>query len=140
MNVVLEKDGQKFDYKAGSAIYLLFGIIPVIGGIVGLVLAIINKQFRGVYLNMFLVGLIMMVGMILVVLTGSQTLVTIFYILYMAFSYYMIIMYVLHANEYSVKQRLAEGYVVTNINEAEVQAFVEKAQNTKSQFWQLTKF
>ncbi len=140
MNVILEKDGTQIEYKAGPAIYLCFSFLPAIGGLIALALMIIRKQFRGVFVNQFIVVVALSLLFRIVILTGSGLLVTLAYIFALVLSIYITVMYVLNANYYSIKQRLDEGYTVVNGDEPVVAEAVSRAQNIKKQFWQITKF
>ncbi len=143
MNVILEKDGQQFEYKVGPALYLLLGFIPF-GQIIVLIMEIMRKQFRGIVLNELIVGLIItvitIIGALISVALDSAVLITLIYFAIVAFSIYMFVIYVMNANALSVKQRLEEGFVVVNMDNPEVAAFVQKAEATKVPFFQITKF
>lgn len=144
MNVILEKDGQQFEYKVGPALYLLFGFVPFIGQILVLVMEIMRKQFRGIFLNEFVVAVIItvltIVTMLISVALGSNLLISLLYFVLVAFSIYMYVIYVINANALSVRQRLEEGYKVVNMDNPDVAAFVQKAEATKVPFFQITKF
>lgn len=140
MNINLEKDGQTLSYKTGNAFYLLLSFIPVVGSIVVLVLTIMRKQFRGILLNQFIIGLISILVLFLSIFTGSEGIISFVYILLLVFMLVVYVNYVVNANYYSIKQRLEEGYTVVNADDAEVQAAIAKANNVKFPFWQITKF
>lgn len=139
MKVILEKDGQQVSYKAGSALYMLLSFIPF-GGIITLVLNIVYKQFRGIWLNQLIVTLITLVLVIVAAVIGSDALIVIAYILMLVSLIYLYVMYVFNANHYSVKQRLEEGYTVVNLDEAGISEFVEVAKAKKTPICQITKF
>ncbi len=147
MRVQLEKDGIEREYNIGSAYYLLLNFIPMIGWLITLTLMIIRKQFRGILLNEFVVAivgsLIYSILLSMYAASGSTTLAflsMLFAIALMIISLVMYVMYVFKANLYSVKQRLAEGYTVTNLDDMRVAEFVKQAEMTKKPFWQITKF
>lgn len=140
MNVILEKDGQTLEYKAGAALYLLLNFVPLVGFIITLVMMIMKKQFKGIFLNQLVVGLILTLLLFVSFFTGSDLLISIVYFIVLGFSAFMTVMYIINANYYSIKQRLEDGYTVTNENELEVQEAVTRAQSIKKPFWQLIKF
>lgn len=137
MNVILDKDGVQRSYKTGNAMYLLFSLIPILN-LVSFVLMIVKKQFRGIFLNQLVIGLFISIIATILFFVGVNTKVT------MAISsiigLYITITYVFNANYYSIKQRLAEGFVVVNNTDPEVTMAVEKAKEIKMPFWQLTRF
>lgn len=138
MNVVLEKDGEQRSYHAGNAMYLLFNFIPILGSLIAFVLMISKKQFRGIFLNQFVLGLIISVVTSIFTKVGVNSKILMF--ISAILGLYVLIMYVLNANYYSIKQRLDEGFVVINANVPEVQMAVQKAESIKKPFWQLTRF
>ncbi len=147
MRVQLEKDGIEREYNIGSAYYLLLNFIPAIGWLITITLMIIRKQFKGIFLNQFVVALIgsLIYSVILSMYsaTGSTTIAAIsmlFGFALMIISLVMYVMYILKANLYSVKQLLEDGYTVTNGDDMRVADFVEQAKATKKPFWQLLKF
>lgn len=145
MNIILEKDGERIEYGTDKALYLLLSFIPYAGSLVVLVMSIMRKQFRGYWLNSFIIGLIFMTSIIILLLLGLVAdlfiaLAIIDVIGFLIFAIYMYVMYLLNANYYSIKQRLDEGYHVVNDGEAGVQAAIGKAQAIKKPFWQITKF
>ncbi len=144
MNVIFEKDGEVLQYGVGSALYLLLGFIPMVGALIVLIMTIMKRQFRGVWLNQLIVGLILgilfIIGIVISAVLSSAGLVYILYIAILACSLAMTITYTINANLYSVKQRLEEGYTVKNLNDPQVAEFVEKARNTKLPFFQITRF
>lgn len=138
MNVILEKDGVQRSYKAGNAMYLLFNLVPIIGNLTVFILMIVKKQFRGIFLNKLIIGIcISIVATICVLLNVNNTLLMVISSL---IGIYVLYTYVMNANYYSIKQRLAEGFVVVNDNDPEVKLAVEKANEVKTPFWQLTRF
>ncbi len=147
MRVQLEKDGIEREYNIGSAYYLLLSFIPVIGWFITITLMIIRKQFKGIFLNQFvvafIVSLIYSIIFSMYTATGSTAIAAI-YILFgfaaIVFSLVMYVMYVLKANLYSIKQLLEDGYTVTNGDDMNVAEFVEQAKATKKPFWQILKF
>lgn len=146
MNVILEKNGEQIDYGNGAAIYLLLQFIPIVGGIISLIFMIMKKQFRGIWLNQFIWGLIATV-LYIIMFTGavmeSNAIIIISFIAILALLILfvvMYVMYVLNANYYSIKQRLAEGYVVLNGDDPMVALAVSKAEAIKKPFWQFTRF
>lgn len=138
MNVVLEKDGVQRSYHAGNAMYLLFNFIPILGSLIAFILMISKKQFRGIFLNQFVLALIVSVVTSILTIVGVNSKILMF--ISAILGLYVLIMYVLNANYYSIKQRLDEGFVVINANDPEVQMAVQKAESIKKPFWQLTKF
>lgn len=138
MNVILEKDGVQRSYKAGNAMYLLFNLIPIIGNLTVFILMIVKKQFRGIFLNQLIIGLfISIVSTILILLNVNNKILMVISSL---IGLYILYTYIMNANYYSIKQRLAEGFVVVNDNDPEVKLAVEKANEVKTPFWQLTRF
>lgn len=141
MNVILEKDGEQRSYYAGNAMYLLLSFVPLIGTLITLILAISKKQFRGIFLNMFIYSIAFSIIVFAFTAGGVIEQATPFIILlYLVIYYYFFIMYVLNANYYSIRQRIIEGYVVVNGDDPQVKFAVEKAESTRKPFWQLTKF
>lgn len=146
MNVILEKNGQQIDYGNAAALYLLLQFIPFVGGIISLIFMIMKKQFRGIWLNQFIWGLIatgLYIFMIIGAAMESSFIIAIAFIAILALLILFIVMYVmyiLNANYYSIKQRLAEGYVVLNGDDPMVALAVSKAEAINKPFWQFTKF
>lgn len=147
MNVILDKDGDVLEYKAGGAYYLLLSFIPMIGGIITLIMIIFKKQFRGIILNELILSIIYTLIYFSLYgalnFTNSTTLLYITIVLLLIATVLMVtiyINYVLNANYYSIKQRLHEGYTVVNNEEPQVMAAVQKAELIKVPFWQVTKF
>lgn len=152
MNIILEKNGQQIEYRAGNALYLLVAFIPYIGGLISLVLQFKNKHIKGIFLNQLIIAAAAVVAMIVVLIISSTTgvdsalgqiLAIILVMLMIAFailSIWMTVAYILNANYYAIKQRLAEGYSVVNEQDATVALAVQKAEQIKVPFWQITKF
>lgn len=141
MNVILEKDGEQFSYGVGNAMYLLISFVPLFGTLITLIMSIVKKQFRGIFLNMFIYSfafsLMVYAFKAADILDQAKPIVI---IVYLTIYYYFFIMYVLNANSYSIKQRLSEGFTVVNGDDQQVKAAVEKAESTNKPVWQLTKF
>lgn len=144
--VKLRKGNEFVEYDTGNALYLLLYLIPGLS-IFGLCLAIIKRQFRGVSLNLMIIGLVYLGCIVLLfglrILTGFGIFRIIYAMLYLALAIIIIaikIMYIVNANYYAIKARLNEGYVVTNIEYPEVQQACEKARGVTIPFWQITKF
>lgn len=147
MNVILDKDGDVLEYKAGGAYYLLLTFIPAIGGIITLIMIIFKKQFRGIILNELILSIIY--TLIYFGLFGALTFTNGTTLLYITIGLLLLatllmvtiyINYVLNANYYSIKQRLLEGYTIVNSEEPQVMATVQKAELINIPFWQFTKF
>lgn len=146
MNVILEKDGEQLEYGNGAALYLLLQFIPMVGGIISLIFMIMKRQFRGIWLNQFIWGLIMCGVYIMLIIgaTMQSDILVIFALIailaLLILFIVMYIMYVLNANYYSIKQRLAEGYVVLNSDDPMVALAISKAEAANKPFWQFTRF
>lgn len=148
MNVILEKDNHQVKYKSGAAIYLLLQYVPIIGNFAVLVMLILRKQFRGVWLNQLIYVIISSVIYSTVVVGSSDgngsALLSVMSIVLMLLSFFLIyinIMYILNANYYSIRQRLEEGYTVQNMEDPQVALAVTKANSLKpKRFWQFTRF
>lgn len=148
MNVILEKDGQQIEYKSGAAIYLLLQYIPIVGNLIVLVMIILRKQFRGVWLNQ-LIFVLVSSAIYSIIAVGSSdgnggillSVMSIALMLLSFFLIYMNIMYILNANYYSIRQRLEEGYTVQNMDDPQVALAVTRANSLKpKRIWQLTRF
>lgn len=124
MEFYLTKDNQQRKMKAGSALYMLFIFIPFVGGLIHLILTIINKQFKGVWLNLLLLNLIIFVIYVILLfisiflMIASATLGAILLLLstlgLFGVIIYLYIHLIIHANEYSLSQYLKDGYTITN--------------------------
>lgn len=139
MKITLEKNGEQITYNTGLALYLLLSFIPIVGSITFLVLSIIRKQFRGIVLNQLLITIIANVILSIVYISKIEFLlhivafgVSILFMVILAF-------YVLNANTYSVKARLAEGYTVVGDSQQHTE-ILTKAANIKMPFWQILRF
>lgn len=148
MNVILEKDGHQIEYKSGAAIYLLLQYIPGIGSLIVLVMMILRKQFRGIWLNQ-LIFVIITSAIYSIIVVGSSDgsgsiLLSIMSVVLMFLSFFLIymnIMYILNANYYSIRQRLEEGYIVQNMDDPQVALAVTRANSLKpKRIWQFTRF
>lgn len=139
MNINLKKNNEEFTYKNSNALYILLGLIPFVGMIIVLVLAISRKQFRGFFLNWIILKFIsgFVLGFISA-FTSAPYVFNIAAIIVYLFLLYVLIDYVLYANLYSVKQRLAEGFYITN--EEENIDFISEVNKKKVPVWQFTKF
>lgn len=140
MNIVLEKDGQSVSYKMGEAYYILFGIIPFIGSLILIFLTISRKQFKGVWLNSFLISLILGLFTTIAYASGSAAVSTIVSLVITVIYTIVYIIYIFNANTYSVKARLAEGYRVTSVIDNQTQVFLDKVERTKFPIYQIVKF
>ncbi len=148
-DILLTKDGEVRTVKPGNAWYVLLVLIPFVGSIIFLVLSIVRKQFRGIFLNGFLIGLIAGgVIMVLSIVGGiiniklGESLMIISWLVYIAFAIYMYIHFVLNANKYSLSQYLADGYEITNENElgTATKMWLEENKNKKRAKFLLIKF
>lgn len=147
MNIILDKDGEIIEYKTGHAYYLLLLFIPVVGLVLTAIMMMMRKQLRGVGLNylIFCCGylIIYTIFSVTLKLLGSSIVLNILALLLVVCSvlmFFIYINYVINANYYSLKARLAEGYSVVNSEEPEAILAVQKATICKLPFWQFTKF
>lgn len=140
----LEKEQERVGYKIGAANYIWLGLIPFVGSLITLILSIQRKQFRGFWLNKFIVDII--IAILLSILaaisidTENETLYFIGVMIDVIISIGILWNYASNANYYSIKQRLSEGYIVMNDDEPEIAQAVEKAERVELPFWQMTKF
>lgn len=139
MKINLKRNNEEITYNNSNALYILLGLIPFVGMFIVLVLAITRKQFRGFFLNWIILKIIsgFTLGFIFT-FTPTTYVFNIAAILVYLFLLYVLIDYVIYANLYSVKQRLAEGFYITN--EEENLAFIEEVNKKKVPVWQITKF
>lgn len=139
MKINLKRNNEEITYNNSNALYILLGLIPFVGMFIVLVLAITRKQFRGFFLNWIILKIIsgFTLGFIFT-FTPTTYVFNIAAIIIYLFLLYVLIDYVIYANLYSVKQRLAEGFYITN--EEENLAFIEEVNKKKVPVWQITKF
>lgn len=134
----------KTEYKNKPAFYMLWGLIPFVGWIIYLVIAIRRQQFRGIWLNNFFLGLIYSLVYSIINAMGygiiNYIIITILSLAWIVFGFVILIDYVKNANYYSIKQRLEEGYEVINLEDPKVQQAVEKSRSLKIRFWQFTTY
>lgn len=120
------------------------GLIPFVGGLIILILSIQTKQFRGFWLNKFIIDIIITIFLLILgsisIDTGNGTLYYVGVMIDVIISIGITWNYANNANYYSIKQRLSEGYIVMNSEESEVAQAVEKAEGIELPFWQMTKF
>ncbi len=124
MDIILNKNGETRTVKAGNALYMLIGFIPLVGGIIFLVMTIIRKQFRGICLNELLWSLIIVLISILLPLIGGTIslgfaafLSLIAILAAFILGIYIFIHLVLNANKYSLAQYIQEGYEIANMEQ-----------------------
>lgn len=137
MKVILEKGGKEVSYKAGPALYLLSALIPLLGWI----LTLVFKQFKGVSLNQYILYIIFsVIAKVALSIFGNGFIYGIIALVLSILSIVVLVVYILNANYYSIKARIDEGYTVTNMNEPAVQLAVSKAESINTPFWQILKF
>ncbi len=148
-NILLTKDGESRTVKPGNAWYILLVFIPFVGSIIFLVLAIIRKQFKGIFLNEFLLGAILSLAFFFVsLLVGLISLklgAVIMMILSIGVLIFGVVLYVdlvSNANKYSLSQYLADGYEITNENElgTATKIWLEENKNKERAKFLLIKF
>ncbi len=148
-NILLTKDGELRTVKPGNAWYILLVFIPFVGSIIFLVLAIIRKQFKGIFLNEFLLGAILSLAFFFVsLLVGLISLklgAVIMMILSIGVLIFGVVLYVdlvSNANKYSLSQYLADGYEITNENElgTATKMWLEENKNKERAKFLLIKF
>ncbi len=148
-NILLTKDGESRTVKPGNAWYILLVFIPFVGSIIFLVLAIIRKQFKGIFLNEFLLGAILSLAFFFVsLLVGLISLklgAVIMMILSIGVLIFGVVLYVdlvSNANKYSLSQYLADGYEITNENElgTATKMWLEENKNKERAKFLLIKF
>ncbi len=148
-NILLTKDGESRTVKPGNAWYILLVFIPFVGSIIFLVLSIIRKQFKGIFLNEFLLGAILSFAFFFVsLLVGLISLklgAVIMMILSIGVLIFGVVLYVdlvSNANKYSLSQYLADGYEITNENElgTATKMWLEENKNKERAKFLLIKF
>ncbi len=148
-NILLTKGGETRTVKAGNALYMLLGFIPVVGGIIFLVLSIIKKQFRGICLNELLWSLIIAIIAILLPLIGATislgfaaflSLIDILAMFILAI--YIFVHLILNANKYSLAQYIKEGYEVSNMDQLDekTKSWIEENKEKERAKFLLLKF
>lgn len=142
--VKLIKGGKYIEYKIGPANYVILSLIPIVGTVAYLVLAIQVKQFRGVWINRVIIDFVFIMFAIIsraiMVDTGNHS-EWLVYLLVVAACYSVILHdYLLNANYYGIKQRLIEGYKVLNEDEVAINHVINRASQIKEPFWQLTTY
>ncbi len=123
MDIILTRDGEIRKVKAAPTWYALLSFIPFVGGIAVLVLSIVKKQFRGIVLNGFLIGLVLSILTLFLTLLGgiiSQNVAGIIALIIalgaMAFGIYFYVHIIINANRYSLAQYLEDGYNIENMD------------------------
>ncbi len=124
MDIILTKDTETRTVKASTAWYVLLMFIPFVGSIALLVMSIVKKQFKGVILNGFLIGLVIFALTMLLTIVGGfisialgGLLVLICALGSMVFSIYFYVHMIINANKYSLAQYIQEGYEVSNMDQ-----------------------
>ncbi len=148
-DIILTKDIETRTVKPGNAWYVLTGFIPFIGGILLLVLLIMRKQFRGIFLNILLISVI--VGPLFLILFAimvaiSEPLGGLFLLMeiigFFVFKIYLYVLFVRKANRYSLAQYLEEGYEIINMDQLgeESKFWIEESKDIKRNKILLLKF
>ncbi len=118
MDIQLIKGGNKRTVIAGPSLYLLLFFVPYIGNVALLILTIIKKEFKGVFLNKLILVIIETFLMIVMVLfsiaLGSFLLMIISIVLCLLFNIYIDVVLIKNANKYFLAQYLYEGYEIEN--------------------------
>lgn len=139
MRINLEKDGKQFSYKAGYAWYLFTCLIAPI---IGIGLSVIFKQFKGVGLNLIVVILGTNIAMQLLLMAGSNVtnyLAIAVFIIQMVVVIYLMSVYIVNANKYSIKAKLEDGYTVDKPSQEEKE-FIESCKRISYPKIQLVSF
>ncbi len=148
-NILLTKDGESRTIKPGNAWYILLVFIPVVGSIIFLVLSIIKKQFRGIFLNEVLLGILLFLATMVLSIVGGiislklgALLMTLASLASMGFGIFLYVHLVINSNRYSLSQYLAEGYEVANEKElgASTKMWLEENKDIKRAKFLLLKF
>ncbi len=148
-SILLTKDGESRTVKPGNAWYILLVFIPFVGTIIFLVLSIIRKQFRGIFLNEVVLGLLLFLVTMVVTMVGGiislklgALLMALASLGIMGFGIFLYIHLVINANKYSLAAYLAEGYEVANENElvASTKMWLEENKDAKRASFLLLKF
>ncbi len=150
MLITLEKGLERKELRTGMANYLLFGLIPWVGQIIVLILAVMRKQFKAFYFNGAIIALVgipsVMIAMVLIFWLFpfyiSSILLLILMLGLLFFAIYLYVYFVLNMNYLSLKQYLADGYEIVGENKDydEVKLFVQRANDKKKPWFFKVKF
>ncbi len=149
MKIFLKKDMEQREVSAGNAWYVLTGFIPFIGGILLLVLLIVKKQFKGVFLNMLIISAIATTIYLfssVIFFAISEFLGVLFLLLgivaFFALAIYLYVLFVRKANRYALAQYLEDGYEIINMDQLDEEAkvWVEESKDIKREKFLLLKF
>lgn len=96
-----------------KALWIFWCLVPLVGAIVAIVLAIINKRVKGFLANVILINL---VGTILAVIArqiGGPILLLIVYIIFVIFQIYVLIYLYNNLNLLNLKNKMKAGFTIS---------------------------
>lgn len=142
MKIYLTKEHEQRTIKAGPALYLLCEFIPFFGGIIKLIIAIVNKQFKGAILNPIIAVLIPSFVCLFLEDTLELLGLVILLIAYITLYIYILVISITNTNKYSLQQYLEDGYTIENEESLpkDVQAWIQENKDKKKPFFYLLKF
>lgn len=135
--IILEQKNQNgdvldtFTVKNGPAYYVMLGWIPLVGWLILLIMSIIRKQCRGIFLNRLL--FVFIIALITSLFLDYDASVLVTSIAMIALDIY----YVVKANYLTMAQKVSLGYEIKDgeiYNDMELRDLEEKIALTKNHF------
>lgn len=96
----------------GVANNFITTILPMILSLIFLIMSVIQKQFKGVYLNTEIISIVTRTFALLFIYTKIPSLVILMYVIALIIYAFSLIIVMLNANKYSLAQYLKEGYEI----------------------------